>query len=181
MPDLITDPSLIATLLALLTVALLTDLHSRQIPNLLVGVGLVIGLAGHAWFAGTAGVLTAGLGACVGLLCLLPFYVSGAMGGGDVKLMAMCGAFLGPINVIVATTAALLIGGLLGAVWLFWRFTATRHEYADDQDTVSIRPTGGDQAPEVMTIPYALAIAAGVIVALESAPAIYLAFAGGAS
>ncbi len=168
----LTNQYLMAPLLALLTVAVITDMHHRLIPNVLVVVGLVIGIAGHTWLSGVAGFVTATIGACVGLLCLLPFYISGRMGAGDVKLMAVCGAFLGPVHVVVAAVATLLVGGVLGTVWLFWRLTSTDTEpdYPQDEaDAVAVNPG----------IPYAVAIAAGAVVSLKVAPAIFLALGRG--
>ena len=59
----------------------------------------------------------AGLGA--GLLLLLPLYLLRAMAAGDVKLMAMTGAFLGVRGVTGALLYVLLAGGVLalGAAW----------------------------------------------------------------
>ena len=166
----LTNQYLVAPLLALLTVAVITDTHDRLIPNLVVVIGLVIGIAGHTWLSGVAGFVTATIGACVGLLCLLPFYISGGMGAGDVKLMAVCGAFLGPVHVVVAAAATLLVGGVLGAVWLFRRSTSTEPDYPQGEaDTVAANPT----------IPYAVAIAAGAVVSLKVAPAIFLALGRG--
>ena len=166
----LTNQYLMQSLLALLTLAVITDTHDRLIPNLLVVVGLVIGIAGHTWLSGVAGFVTATFGACVGLLCLLPFYISGGMGAGDVKLMAVCGAFLGPVHVVVAAVATLLVGGVLGAVWWFRRHTSTEPVYPQGEaDTVAANPT----------IPYAVAIAAGAVVSLKVAPAIFLALGRG--
>lgn len=46
------------------------------------------------------------------------------MGFGDVKLLAMIGAFLGPVGVIQTIVAASAIGLLFGIVWLAWRRSA---------------------------------------------------------
>ncbi|MEN8132982.1 MAG: prepilin peptidase [Pseudomonadota bacterium] len=159
----LTNHFLIAPLLVLLSIALITDTRDRRISNLLVVAGLAVGVAGHTWFSGTAGFLMAAIGACVGLLCLLPLYISGGMGAGDVKLMALCGAFLGPVHVVVAAVSTLIIGGVLGSIWFFLRLTSTGPDHRqDDADSVSL-----DSA-----IPYALAIAAGAVTALIVAPAI---------
>jgi Flp pilus assembly protein protease CpaA len=164
------NPLLIAPLLALLIVALITDMRDRRIPNILVLAGLVIGVAGHVWFSGVTGLVLAALGMCVGLLCLLPFYAAGALGAGDVKLMAVCGAFLGPVHVVVAAVAALVVGGVIGIVWLFSQFTSTgSDDPQDDADSISMNST----------IPYALAVSAGVIISLMVAPAIALALGKG--
>jgi prepilin peptidase CpaA len=122
-------------------------------------IGLLLGIFGHAWSAGFSGLAIGASGACVGLLCFLPFYNSGGMGAGDVKLMAMCGAFLGPAHVITAAAATLFVGGIFGIAWAFWqRVSAT-----DDL------PGQGELASG---IPYAFAIAVGTCISLIVAPAI---------
>ena len=159
------NPLLIAPLLALLIAALITDMRDRRIPNILVLAGLVTGVAGHVWFSGVTGLVLAALGICVGLLCLLPFYVSGGMGAGDVKLMAVCGAFLGPVHVIVAAVAALVVGGIIGIVWLFVQLSSTGSDDPQgDADSISMNSA----------IPFAVAISAGAIISLTVAPAIAL-------
>ena len=156
---------LITTLLALLAVALLSDIRERLIPNQLVVTGLLLGLAGHAWFAGIGGLTIAASGALVGLLCLLPFYVFGRLGAGDVKLMAMCGAFLGPLQVTAASVASLLAGGVIGVAWFLWQLSASDEE----------------QVTRFSAIPYALAIGIGVLISLKTAPMILLTLHGGTS
>lgn len=156
---------LITILLALLAVALLSDIRERRIPNQLVVTGLLLGLAGHAWFAGIGGLTIAASGALVGLLCLLPFYALGALGAGDVKLMAMCGAFLGPLQVAAASVASLLVGGVIGVAWFFWQFSASDEK----------------QVTKFSAIPYALAIGVGVLISLKTAPTILLILNGGIS
>ena len=182
MPEPLSNQSLISTLLVLLTIALLSDLRDRRIPNVLVVIGLVIGLVGHTWNAGIGGFMVASSGACVGLLCLLPFYVTGGMGAGDVKLMAMCGAFLGPLNVTVAAVVSMTVGGVLGIVWFFWHFkTAADDQIADESHSISIEASVGNQAVAPAAIPYALAIAAGVLISLKATPVALLALKGGTS
>jgi prepilin peptidase CpaA len=53
----------------------------------------------------------AGLG--LGLAIPLPLYMLRAMGAGDVKLMAMVGAFLGPRAIVGAILVILVVGGVL--------------------------------------------------------------------
>ena len=63
----------------------------------------------------------AAAGAVVGFLILLPFHWCGAMGGGDVKLMAAYGALLGPSGILLAAVFAAVIGGLSAAGTLLLR------------------------------------------------------------
>ncbi|MTW11264.1 hypothetical protein GM658_11735 [Pseudoduganella eburnea] len=113
----------IVLLAGLLAWAVASDVHSRRIPNRLVLAGIVAGLAlqatvtpGAGLFSepfGALGLLKSGAGMTLGLLLLLPMYALGAMGAGDVKLMAMIGTFLGPLDTVGAGLASLLAGGLL--------------------------------------------------------------------
>jgi prepilin peptidase CpaA len=94
----------------------LIDLRTRRVPNPLT---LGIALAGLA-FAATPwsglGVTSAALGLAVGVALMLPAYLFGAMGGGDLKLFAAIGTLLGPKATVVAFLYTLIAGGLLAVV-----------------------------------------------------------------
>lgn len=112
-----------AVLAGLLVAAVWHDLRTRRIPNRLVLGGAAAGLAFQALLTPGAGLFSspfgglglldglAGLG--LGLALLLPMYMLGAMGAGDVKLMAMSGAFLGPHQILGAVLLTLIAGGVL--------------------------------------------------------------------
>jgi leader peptidase (prepilin peptidase)/N-methyltransferase len=114
------DPLLLAKILfflALLIVATFTDLEHMLIPNRLI----LAGLAGGAVFMlvlPEPGVVSALAGAAVagGLLLLLAVVSRGGMGGGDVKLAAVIGLFLGLPLGLVALFAASLLGSVVGMI-----------------------------------------------------------------
>lgn len=86
-------PALCALVIA--CIAAFTDLRGRIIPNWLTLPAFVVGLSLHLSLGGLRAGLFAVLSA---LLCFLPVYflfVRGALGGGDVKLFAALGAWLG--------------------------------------------------------------------------------------
>ena len=56
----------------------------------------------------------------LGFAVFLVFYWLGAMGGGDVKLMAAFGALLGPSGILLAALLAAPIGALIAAACLAW-------------------------------------------------------------
>ena len=169
MLELIGNHLLAVTLLGMLAVAVVTDLRSRRIPNLLVLTGLAVGTIWQFAQSGFTGVAAAAGGAVVGLACLLPFYIRGAMGAGDVKLMAMCGAFLGPLQIIVAAVASLLLGGVIGIAWFFWQiFSKSDDDLSADVARYVNPAASAIQQRSVSSVPYALAIFAGVLLVVTT-------------
>ena len=69
-----------------------SDIRCRRLPNVWTLGGLVVAFAVRGGWSGVADAAAAS-GMCV-LFLLLPFLVRAA-GGGDVKMLAACGAFLG--------------------------------------------------------------------------------------
>lgn len=101
---------------ALLLAAAWSDMRSHRIPNALVFSGALAAVLLNAILPEASGILDSLAGAGVGLALLLPLYLLRAMGAGDVKLMAMVGAFLGPRDVTGAVLCTFVAGGLLALV-----------------------------------------------------------------
>ena len=120
---------------ALFTLALVvlffTDYDHQLLPDAITLTGLSVGLA-VAWFnpflgqsAGWARIWSAGAGAVLGsgvLWAVGAVYgkLRGveAMGMGDVKMMAMVGAFAGPAGVLFTIFAASLAGAAIGLLMI---------------------------------------------------------------
>jgi len=114
----------IVILAGLLLLAAWQDIRSYRIPNLLVLLGAGGGVLLNTllpYDAGGLGFLSSVLGLCIGLISLLPLYLLRAMGAGDVKLMAMVGAFVGPAAMLSVTLYVLLAGGVLAIGLLLLR------------------------------------------------------------
>ncbi|MGA2034758.1 MAG: A24 family peptidase [Thermoguttaceae bacterium] len=130
-------------LLILVSVAVVTDVRGRKIYNWTTYPGMLLALglaAGQSLMEGPMNLdrqqcqrlvgapplsqSAVGLLACgfVMLVCLVLFGV----GGGDVKLMAMLGAFLGPSQGIEALLWTFVLGGCAGLILLVWRVGAGR-------------------------------------------------------
>jgi prepilin peptidase CpaA len=110
---LVTDPRT-GVLLALLLAAAICDWRTMRIPNLITAGGMLFALVYNAvvppvWHAGWA---WAPAGLLLGFGAMLPLYAMGVMGAGDVKLMAMVGAFLGVDATMQALLFCVLSGGL---------------------------------------------------------------------
>jgi prepilin peptidase CpaA len=108
-------------LLGLLGIAVVCDLRSHRIPNLLILLGLGLGLAGQAYSSGFSGLGDGMLGMLVGFAIFLPMYALGGMAAGDVKLMAMTGAFLTAHDAAWAALYSLIAGGGCGILLVLAR------------------------------------------------------------
>jgi len=106
-----------AVLIALLVIAGITDYRTYRIPNWLTFGGATFALVYKTVIAASPGsaLLMASGGLLLGFVLLLPLYMLHAMGAGDVKLMAMVGAFLGAEETLQAVLFAFIAGGV-GAI-----------------------------------------------------------------
>jgi prepilin peptidase CpaA len=111
----------IAIGIAIGVVAVATDLVRRVVPNWLTVAGVLAGVLFHAATGGWRGLGLAIGGAALGLVVLLPVRMAGAMGGGDLKLMAAFGALLGPPGILLAAVLAAIFGGIWALAWLGFR------------------------------------------------------------
>jgi prepilin peptidase CpaA len=139
-------PAVLAAALGL--AATVTDLRSGTVPNWLTSSGVLCGLV---WYGAADGPRGAGfslVGAVVGFVSLLVFFLLGGMGGGDVKLMAAFGALVGPGLIVQALIWSALLGAIGAAGSVFWRVRRNR-----------TRRSGMTQGE---FIPYAPAISGGV-------------------
>jgi len=108
---------------ALLLTAVWHDIRSQRIPNAIVFWGAALGLLFHMGLttsSSAADIMSMGLGGLkslaglgVGLFALLPLYLLRGAAAGDAKLMAMVGAFLGPIDTLGAVLCTFVVGALL--------------------------------------------------------------------
>jgi prepilin peptidase CpaA len=95
-------------------VACVTDLRARRIPNWLTFGSAALALGVHGALSGWAGAQHAGAGWIVGTLLFLPLFLLRGMGGGDVKLLAAFGAWLGPGEVLWLAAYTSMAGGVIG-------------------------------------------------------------------
>lgn len=97
----------------------LTDLHYRLIPNRLILPALLIALGVRMFFPAVPRMeyVTGGL---LGFLLLLAiaWLSRGGMGGGDIKLFAFIGLFIGWKGVLLSLVLASLAGTIYGVVLL---------------------------------------------------------------
>ena len=109
--------------LVLGVVACVFDVRTKRIPNWLTFGAAIAGIVVHASASGAEGASMAAAGWLVGLLIFIPLFAVGGMGGGDVKLLAALGAWLGPWETFWLAMYAGIAGGVLGL------FVALSHRY----------------------------------------------------
>src|SRR5919108_6008080 len=83
-------------LLAAVAGAVVTDLRARRISNRLTYPAMLVGFAANLAFGGREGVTASAFGWLLALALLLIPCAIGAMGVGDLKLLAAIGALKGP-------------------------------------------------------------------------------------
>lgn len=155
-----------------LVTAVITDVKSHRIPNVLLFPALAFSLMFHAATGGAEGLLGALAGLALGIAMLLPLYVMGGMGAGDVKLLGVVGSFLGPWATVVAGMATMIAGAVVGIVVIMWRrFRPAVPYHKFPPAGAQVVATGGSVAPvrpepKRIQIAYAPAIAAGTLAAL---------------
>jgi prepilin peptidase CpaA len=154
-------------------VACISDVSTSRIPNLLTFTTAAAAILFHTLSPTGSGGTQVLLGLLVGLAVFFPLFALGAMGAGDVKLMAALGAWLGGKSIIYVALYGSLAGGVLAII------VAMRRNYlrtalgnlkmlASYWRVEGIKPlpalTLGSQ--HSVRLPYALAIGAGVAVTL---------------
>lgn len=179
-PALIAD-GVLCLLGALLAAAVCSDLKSRRISNKLVLAGIFAGCLlnivlpeGNGFLSalpGAAGIGAALAGLATGFCLMLPMYLLRALGAGDVKLMAMVGAFLGPDAMLRVVLATFIAGGVLSLVVTVYGGQLRR--LADNLRTMLLAsyfrlamnemPTMAAMPESAGKMPYAVAIAAGTL------------------
>ncbi len=110
-------------LAALLLAAAWIDCYAWRIPNVLTfgGSAAALLLSVLEPVAPAQALLLALGGLALGLLVMLPMYLLGVLGAGDVTLMAMVGAYLGAAHTIGAALLVFLTGGALAFAWVMRR------------------------------------------------------------
>ena len=160
------SPILILILVAGLVTASITDVLRHRIPNWLTGALAIVGLAAATVDGSLGGFGTALGGLLAGGLILMPFYMAGAMGAGDVKLLGAAGTFLGPKVALLAGGLTLVTGAILAIVVLVLKVgSGLRYVPASAEPRTDQTGTG---TTELMKhrFPYAAAISVGVLLAL---------------
>jgi prepilin peptidase CpaA len=164
----------VVVLIALLMAAAVIDWRTYRIPNWLTVGGMAFGAAYNTAFppAGQYGILFALAGLGCGLIVFLPLYALRIMGAGDVKLMAMVGAFVGLPGIFSAVLYTLIVGGAAALGMAIYRraFRRMASNVIDITQSLMIAAIAGYRPPSAMEgrasigkLPYGISIAVGTI------------------
>jgi len=160
----------------ILLIASVTDILRHKVYNWLTFPALGLGLGLNAAWQQLPGLWGGCAGLLVGGLLFFPAFFWGGMGAGDVKLMAVVGAFMGWVFVINAALYAAVIGGVLAAAWLLIRGELLpavkrigRFLYSVFRPHLKIEPLS-----RKYPIPFAVIIFAGTVAAFFLPPILVL-------
>jgi prepilin peptidase CpaA len=121
---------LLAALAIALLVAAVTDLRSRRIGNWLNG-GIALAAPLFWWASGLAlwPDIALQLGVAFGTLAVLAvLFAIGAMGGGDVKLLAALALWIEPMPFLKLLVLMALLGGVLTILFCAWHVIRRQRE-----------------------------------------------------
>ena len=158
---------------ALALAACVFDLRTRRIPNALTFGAALAAFLFHGLFFGIGGFGMSVAGWAVGLVLFLPLFLLRGMGGGDLKLLAALGAWVGPGAVIWVALFAGVAGGVFALALALAR-GYTKQAFANVWGLLSYWRVMGMQPNPALTLesapqsrlPYALPLAAGLGLAL---------------
>lgn len=108
-------------MIGITVIAVCCDLHRGKIPNPLIITGLAVAFCYQVAAFGMLGCIYFLGGAGMPILLLWVLFYFRMLGAGDIKLLAVLGAFLGATESFYCTLAALLCGGAVSFLHVLWR------------------------------------------------------------
>ena len=161
--------------------AAVIDWWKFKVPNKLtfplVFTGWALGLANNFGLGAcedgvSAGIGSALVGTLVGLGLMLPIYIIGGMGAGDVKLLAGVGAWVWGTVTLYAFCASAVIGGLIAVAMVLYRKAWEKHrdqfwmiwnEMVTIRDAEQLSVIAAERKSSMLLLPYGIPIALGTI------------------
>ena len=148
----------LASFSALMVYAAYSDLTSYTLPNfisliLVAGFAVIMmilqpPLSAIAWHVGIGAILFV-----VGFI----LFATGLFGGGDVKVIAALGLWLGPLNVLSFLTLMTIFGGVLALALLVFRKITIPQHWLENHTVAGLHS-------EEEGIPYGVAIALAALI-----------------
>lgn len=138
-------------LFAMLLCAAATDLRARRIPNWLTFSMILAGIAQSLLPVRTVGLSSSLLGFLTGFGLTFVMFALGAIGGGDVKLLAGIGAWIGPGPTLAVFAVEAVLGAavvLAQAAWQGRLSTLLRNSTVLAINLVHVGDVGVDHVSE---------------------------------
>ncbi|MCX5908023.1 MAG: A24 family peptidase [Deltaproteobacteria bacterium] len=166
-------------LITVLIVGALWDLRFQKIPNWLTFPTVATAIVYHSRMNGFGGFIFSVEGIGVGILILLPLYILGGTGAGDVKLLGAVGGLLGPKGGFAAFLFTALVGGIYALVLLTFhgymkeivaRYWLVFKTFILTRNLIYIPAPRGVKKPRLL---YGLAIALGTLLSVGWASHIF--------
>ncbi len=151
----------------IMVLAAFSDVRARRIPNALTMWGALAAVVLWGVIGGPSTALLSVAGGALALIVGIPVFALGAFGGGDVKLLVVTGAFLGPARLFVALLVIGIVGGLLALVVAIARrrllsVLVSAWHLSVNLATLGRKGTSRDiTSAGSITVPYGVAIAVG--------------------
>jgi prepilin peptidase CpaA len=166
-------------MLALLVWAAAQDVRTRRIRNWLTLSLAWGGLISSLFVAGGVTPMQSVGGLLVGFALPFVLFALGALGGGDVKLLAGVGAWVGPVNVMIVFAVAALVGMVIvlvqsiaqgRLVTLFRNSTVLLINlwHVQDVGTAHLSETGKACRSVERPLPYAVPVLAATVLVLAT-------------
>lgn len=156
-------------------IAAVNDVRKARIPNWLTYGGLAAALVARA-ATGWQGLLSGLAGSAIAGGVFFLLFMVGGMGGGDMKLMAAMGAWVGTAESVPVLFTSAIAGGILALFYMLFsrRVVVTlRNSVALIHHHLAFRfqphPFLNVQESGALRIPYGLAIAIGTLYCAGSA------------
>jgi prepilin peptidase CpaA len=152
--------------------AAVIDGWKLRVPNWLTFHLAAGGVAFCAWYAGVPGLVWSLQGLALGLAVLMPLYLIGGMGAGDVKLFAGVGAWVGPAMIVQAFVVSAIVGGIMAVAMVMWSgeyarhwamFQTITHEILTIRNPSKLSAIAAERKPTMKLLPYGIPLAVGSI------------------
>jgi prepilin peptidase CpaA len=155
-----------------LVAAAFIDGWKLKVPNWITFPMILSGWVYSTVAFGWSGLGGSLLGTAVGLGLLLPAYLIGGMGAGDVKLLAGVGAWMWSGVTLLAFCCSAMVGGVMAVAMVLYsrqwgkhrhQFSAIISEIMTVRDTGELSARAAKRKSSMMLLPYGIPIAIGSI------------------
>ncbi|MCA8997874.1 MAG: prepilin peptidase [Planctomycetaceae bacterium] len=150
-----------------LIVAAIIDGRELRVPNWITFPMVISGIIYNSWIGGLDGFGLAMWGMTVGLLTLLPLWMVGGMGAGDVKLMAGIGAWLGATVTWHVFLVTCIVGAVMAVAMVLWKREWNKHygnfliiltEWMTIRNVEKLNEIAAERKPRMLLLPYGIPI-----------------------